>query len=96
MYATWEPTKNFPHPHLWVYAGKISELVGGLLIALGLFTRVGVLLICMPMIFIAFFIGNGYIWFEDQYPFLFILFGWVFFFLGPGKWSLDNKLNPKL
>jgi uncharacterized membrane protein YphA (DoxX/SURF4 family) len=42
-YATWEPTKSLPAPLLLVYIGKLSELAGGLLLLLGLFTRIGVL-----------------------------------------------------
>jgi len=32
----------------------------------------------------------GKIWYEDQHPFLFVMLAMVFFFIGPGKWSLDR------
>jgi putative oxidoreductase len=89
-YSTWEPTKHFPAPLFFVYFGKFSEILGGLLLTFGFLTRFGILLTFIPMIYIAFFIGGGKIWYEDQYPFLFILLGLVFFFTGPGKWSIDN------
>jgi putative oxidoreductase len=34
-------------------------------------------------------VGHGRFWYEDQHPFLFALFGVLFFFTGPGAWSLD-------
>jgi putative oxidoreductase len=94
-YATWAPTKHFSHPLLLTYAGKIAELIGGLLLALGLFTRLGIIILILPMLYIAFLIGNGKIWYEDQYPFLFTLLGLVFFFNGPGAWSIDKWLYKK-
>ena len=94
-YASWVPTKTFPAPLLLSYIGKVSELLGGILLMLGLFTRLGVLMIILPMIYVAFFIGHGKIWYEDQYPFLFILLSLVFFFSGPGIWSVDNARKNK-
>jgi putative oxidoreductase len=89
-YASWEPTKSLPAPLFLSYLGKFCEFLGGILLLLGLFTRVGTLFIILPMIFVAFFIGHAKIWYEDQYPFLFILLGLVFFFTGPGAWSIDK------
>ena len=76
---------------LLVYAGKFSELVGGVLLAFGFVYTVRDPADLHSDDFIAFFIGRGNIWYEDQYPFLFILLGLVFFFMGPGKWSMDNE-----
>jgi putative oxidoreductase len=48
------------------------------------------------MAYITFKIGHGKFWYEDQHPFMFVLFGLLFFFTGPGKWSLDHVLfKPK-
>jgi putative oxidoreductase len=44
------------------------------------------------MAIICFGIGKGRVFMEDQHPFLFILLAFVFFFTGPGKWSLDYLL----
>lgn len=95
-YSTWAPTKNFPQPLLLAYIGKISELIGGLLLGLGYLTRLGIIILIIPMLYIAFLIGSGKIWYDDQYPFLFVLLALVFFFNGPGEWSVDKlRVNRK-
>ena len=74
-----------------VYAGKTAELLAGISLTLGLFTRIGGLLLAGTLGFITFFVGNGRFWYEDQHPFLFVLFGLLFFTMGPGSFSLDEK-----
>ena len=78
-----------------IYAGKSAELAGGLLLSAGLWTRVASLLIAVTMFYISFFVGTGKIWYEDQHPFMFVLLALVFFFIGPGKYSLDHLLYNK-
>jgi putative oxidoreductase len=78
-----------------IYLGKIAELAGGLLLSVGLWTRVASLLIAVTMFYISFFVGTGKIWYEDQHPFMFVLLALVFFFIGPGKYSLDHLLTSK-
>lgn len=94
-YSTWAPTKSFSHPLLLAYIGKIAELIGGLLLGFGFMTRLGVIILLLPMLYIAFLIGNGKIWYDDQYPFLFALLALVFFFNGPGAWSIDKLRNER-
>jgi len=97
VYLTWEQFKTPSGPFM-IYLGKTVELVVGLLILAGLFTRLASLLIVVTMLYISFFVGNGKIWYDDQLPFLFVLLTLIFFFAGPGKWSLDqiffNKMKP--
>jgi putative oxidoreductase len=94
-YAKWDIFKNASSPLFKVYAGKTAELIAGFLLAIGLFTRVACLIIVGTFIYIPFFVGSGKIWYEDQYPFLFALFGLLFFFNGPGKYSIDHVLFDK-
>ena len=82
-------------PCVYGLSGKTAELVAGFLLTIGLFTRIAAIIIIGTFIYIPFFVGNGKIWYEDQYPFLFALFGCVFFFVGSGKWSIDNILFRK-
>jgi putative oxidoreductase len=91
-YATWDSFKGLSSPALWVYVGKGSELVAGVLLMLGLFTRLAAVVLIITMLYISFFVGHGKIWYEDQHPFLFVLLGLVFIFCGPGKFSLDYVL----
>jgi putative oxidoreductase len=94
-YIAWDVFKNSSSPSLMAYLGKTAELVSGFLLAIGLLTRIAALIIIGTFIYIPFFVGSGRIWYEDQYPFLFALFGFVFFFAGPGKYSVDHVLFDK-
>jgi len=91
-YANWDIFKKNSAPSIMVYLGKGSEFVAGVLLILGLLTRFACLITIGTMLYIAFFVGNGKIWYEDQHPFLFVLLALVFFFNGAGKWSLDARL----
>jgi uncharacterized membrane protein YphA (DoxX/SURF4 family) len=94
-YAAWDTFKNASSPLFMVYLGKAAELAGGILLMLGLLTRLGSIMIAITMAYIALFIGNGKIWYEDQHPFLFVLLALVFFFAGPGRYSMDAALDSK-
>ncbi len=91
-YVKWD---TFKTSSFMPYLGKGAEFVAGLLLLLGLFTRVAALIIIGTFAYITFFIGHGKFWYEDQHPFLFALLGLLFFFTGPGAWSLDAQLFKK-
>lgn len=91
-YLTQDAFKNYSSPLPMIYMGKTAELVSGLLLTLGFLTRVGCVILMLTMLYISFFAGHGKIWYEDQHPFLFVLLALVFFFTGPGKWSVDYLL----
>jgi uncharacterized membrane protein YphA (DoxX/SURF4 family) len=91
-YIGWDSIKHLPAPLLMVYIGKGGELLAGLLLAAGLFTRMAALFICIDMLFICFKVAEGRFWYEDQHPFLFVLLALVFFFTGPIAFSLDQRL----
>lgn len=88
-YLTQDAFKNYSSPLPMIYMGKTAELISGLLLTFGLLTRVASVILMCTMLYISFFVGHGKIWYEDQHPFLFVLLALVFFFTGPGKWSLD-------
>lgn len=92
VYFEWDVIKSLPAPEFMVYLGKGLELVAGLCLMVGLFTRVAAILIAGDMLFICFFVGNGRFYYQDQHPFLFAVVALVFFFTGPVKWSLDSRL----
>jgi uncharacterized membrane protein YphA (DoxX/SURF4 family) len=91
-YTKWLTDLSFPSPSFMAYAGKVSELLSGVLLVLGLLTRLAVIPLAVTMTLICFGMGHGRIFTEDQHPFLFVLLAGVFFFAGPGKWSLDRLL----
>jgi putative oxidoreductase len=89
-YAQWLTDLKFSAPLFMAYLGKGTEFIAGILLGLGLFTRLASILIAITMAVICFGIGNGKFYMDDQHPFLFILLSTLFFFTGPGKWSLDR------
>lgn len=93
-YLEWDMFKN-SFAKTMIYAGKVAELIAGILLVLGLFTRVAAILVIGTLGYIAFFVGNGKVWADAQHPFLFVLLGLLFFFTGPGKYSLDHFLFNK-
>ncbi len=93
-YMTWD-TFDKSNARLLVYLGKSSELIAGISLLLGLFTRIGALITIGTLSYITFFIGSGKFWYEDQHPFMFVLFGLLFLFTGPGAWSIDALIFKK-
>jgi len=91
-YANWEIYKNSSSPLLMPYIGKSAELISGVLLTLGLLTRIAAIILIGSMCYITFVIGNGQVWYGDQHPFMLLLFGALFLFTGPGKWSLDKLI----
>lgn len=91
---TW-PSKIEPFSQTW-FAGAI-ELVGGVLLVLGLFTR-WTAFVCAGLMAFAYFIGHAP---QSFYPIenggtLAILFCFVFFYLffaGGGPWSVDAAMR---
>jgi len=94
-YTERDAFKNYSSPWVMVYLGKAAELISGLLLTFGFLTRVGSIILAFTMLYISFFVGHGKIWYEDQHPFLFVLLALLFFFTGPGKWSIDYVIFNK-
>jgi putative oxidoreductase len=93
-YAGWEQLKALPAPLLAAYLGKGLELLSGLMLALGLLTRLACGLMALDMLLVCFWVGGGKFYYQDQHPFLFAVLAAVFFLTGPVKWSLDQRLFP--
>lgn len=89
-YMGWDLFNKSSIGKFQVYLGKGSELAGGILFVLGLWTRIAALLVAGTMAYVTFVVGHGKLWYEDQYPFLFALLAMVFFFTGPGAASADK------
>ncbi|MCB2407795.1 DoxX family protein [Hymenobacter lucidus] len=84
---------TFPSPYLWASLAVWGELVGGLLIALGLFTRLSAVQLAVQFFVIAF------LWFDAPAPLLGMynqqLLFWAFVLVavvGPGRYSFDYWL----
>lgn len=86
---------KFPFPVFSGYAAKIIELVGGICLMLGLFTRWVTPLLIITMMGVIYVTAHGNIY-EGEVAFLYLLLFAAFFFQGPGKWSLDYLLEKRL
>ena len=93
-YTEWDVFKG-PFGKIMVYIGKSTELLSGVLIFFGLLTRVGALLVMGALSYVTFFVGQGRFWYEEQHPFMFVLFGLLLLFTGPGAWSVDAFIFKK-
>ena len=94
-YVQWLADLHVPMPSVMPYVGKATELLGGLCLVLGLFTRVATIMLIINFTFITFVMGHGKIFTENQHPFLFVLLSLIFLFVGPGRWSLDYRIFNK-
>lgn len=83
---------SMPYPEAVPYAGKLIEILCGLLLLLGLFTRLATALLFLAFIFITFVMGEGKIFSDNELPFLFALVSLLFFFTGSGRLSIDFVL----
>lgn len=93
VYAGWDNFKNNSFGVTLAYIGKTAELIGGICLTIGFMTRLACIILAGTMLYITFVLGHGKIWYEDQYPFLFVLLAAIFFFVGPGSWSVDKWIN---
>lgn len=84
---------GLPFPDLMAWCASFSEFFGGILIALGLFTRFSASSLAFTM-FIAAFVAHGSDPFGKKELALCFMFVSLFFALiGPGRISLDRVLN---
>ena len=84
-------------PDLLMTVGGWIELIGGLLIAIGLFTRVSAFL-ASGMMAVAYFMAHakgGFFPIVNRGE-LAVVYTWLFlliFFYGPGRWSVDGMMR---
>jgi putative oxidoreductase len=93
-YFEWDNFKT-PAGKFLVYLGKSAELVSGILLAIGLLTRIAAIIVIGNFTYITFFLGQGRFWYEDQHPFMFALFGLLFLIAGGGMWSVDEVISQR-
>jgi len=79
---------HWPMPIFFSYVAKLVELVGAVLLALGLFTRLIAIPLMFNMVVVIRFMAGGDI-FNDQAATLFFILFLTSFLTGPGRLSLD-------
>ena len=83
---------SMPFPEAMAYSGMILEVIGGLFLILGLFTRFMALLLFVIFMLLTFVIGEGRVLAENQSSFLYALIALLFLFTGAGRFSTDYIL----
>ncbi len=87
---------GLPLPGFMAWAAGLAEFVGGLMIAVGLFTRPAAVLWLVTMA-VAAFVAHGADPFQKkELALLYLSFAVVVLALGGGKFSLDHLLDRKL
>jgi len=80
-----------------VFVGGV-EVIGGLLLAIGLFTRIAAAAIAIQMLYIVFFINwaNGFFTIPKagiEHPLLWGIVALAFVFMGGGRFSVDRAIG---
>jgi len=83
---------GFPAPGFFAWAAALSEFVGGLLLALGLGTRLSTVMIAITLAVAAFIQHADDPFGKKELALLYILAVAIIFLIGPGRFSLDHRL----
>ncbi len=83
---------GIPLPEIMAYLSKGGELLSGLLLCFGLFTRLGALIVIVNMIVATFFAMQGDIFgdYQAEISFTYLLIAVCLFLNRPTEYSLDN------
>jgi putative oxidoreductase len=84
---------GFPLPLFMAYLSKGTEFFGGLLFALGFFTRFISIPLIINMSVATFGSHHGQITGAGEHAFIYLMMFVTFFFIGSGKWSVDYLIR---
>lgn len=87
--------KTFPAPALLGWAAMLSEFAGGLLLALGLFTRCAGTFIAGTLFVAAFKVHAADPFAKKELAFAYALVGLAFAIGGPGRYAIDTLIARK-
>lgn len=88
-------TMGFPLPGLFSWAAGLSEFVGGICLALGLFTRISSFFIACVMLTALLGVHLRDPFGTQEKAFLYLFIALCFFFKGSGDWSIDAFFRKK-
>jgi putative oxidoreductase len=84
--------KGIPLASVLGPAAALSELVGGILLALGLFSRLAALFVCGTMLVAAFVVHAADPFAKKEFALAYAVAALAVLIAGPGKYSLDARL----
>jgi putative oxidoreductase len=85
--------KGFPVPSAFAWVTALTELLGGLLVAFGLYTRFGAAFAAVIMFVAAFLLHASEDFRTREMELLYLVVMLAVACLGPGKWSLDGVVR---
>lgn len=80
---------GFPAPGVFAWAAGLSEFMGGIFLALGLFTRISSLFVAFTMFVAAFGVHAADPFETKEKALLYMFTGVLFLFSGSGNWGVD-------
>jgi len=86
---------GFPAPGFFAWLAALSELVGGVCLALGLGTRISAVLIGGTMVVAAFIRHAGDPFSKKELALLYLAIMIFFALCGGGKWAVDRWIKPR-
>ncbi len=84
---------HFPAPLFMAYLRTGAELFGGIMLVVGLCSRLGAFLIMFTMLVATFTAGKGDILREAEMTVVYAAFCLIIIMVGSGKYSLENYLH---
>ena len=85
-------TMGFPMPQAFAWLAGLAEFVGGLLVAMGLLSRPSSLSLMVTMLVAAFLAHANDPFQKKEMALLYFFVYLLIFLMGPGKFSIDNKI----
>ncbi|MEO7674059.1 MAG: DoxX family protein [Pyrinomonadaceae bacterium] len=84
---------GFPLPAVFAWAAAFSEFLGGIFLALGLFTRVSSFFIAITMLVALLGVHRADPFQKQELAFLYFFIALAFMLKGSGDWSIDSFLR---
>ncbi len=84
---------GFPAPEVFAWAAAKSEFLGGICLALGLFTRFASFFICVTMLAALTLVHGADPFGKQELAFFYFFVAFAFLLKGSGDWSIDSFLR---
>jgi putative oxidoreductase len=85
-------SKGIPLPQLTAPFALVSELAGGLLLALGLFTRAAGVCVAVTLLIAAWWVHGADPFAKKELAMAYAVVGLALAAIGPGRYSVDSRL----